>query len=84
MADEPQVGLTVLGRCGLRQPCLRLVSDQAKPGIGKAFPEGSRAGRGIGWVHSSQRLNKERSPNQSGWASEVTVPFLTIQYNTAS
>ena len=29
MADEPQ-GLTVLGRCGLRQPWLRLVSDQVK------------------------------------------------------
>jgi hypothetical protein len=39
MADEPQVvGLTVLGRCGLRQPCLRLVSHQARPGDWESLP----------------------------------------------
>ena len=26
--NEPRSGLTVLGRCGLRQPSLRLVSDR--------------------------------------------------------
>jgi hypothetical protein len=29
--DELQVpGLTILGRCGLRQPCLRLVADHPR------------------------------------------------------
>jgi hypothetical protein len=30
MNDEPKAGLTVLGRCELRQPCLRLVSDNVR------------------------------------------------------
>jgi hypothetical protein len=38
MADEPPVGLTVLGRCGLREAWLRLVSDQAKPGDWESLP----------------------------------------------
>jgi hypothetical protein len=29
MDEQPQ-GLTVLGRCGLRQPCLRLVADHTR------------------------------------------------------
>ena len=73
MSVDPKPGLTILRRCGL--PPVRLVGDQAKPGSGRACPAGSRAGRGSGWGHYSQRLNKERSPNQSDWASEVTVPF---------
>jgi hypothetical protein len=38
MADEPPAGLTVLGRCGLREPCLRLVSDQAKSWEWESLP----------------------------------------------
>ena len=48
MSDDPQPqGLTVLGRCGLREAWLRLVSDQAKPGIGRAAAKGAAQGEGI-------------------------------------
>ena len=42
MADEPPVGLTVLGRCGLREAGLRLVSDQVKSWEWESSPRRAR------------------------------------------
>ena len=38
MASDREAGLTILGRCGLRQPWLRLVSDQVKSWEWESLP----------------------------------------------
>jgi hypothetical protein len=60
--DEPQVGLTVLGRCGLRQPCLRLVSDQVKSWEWESLPrrEPRRARERLAPLKSSQSPRKDK------------------------
>ena len=74
MIVDREAGLTHLGHAGYRLFSWWWRTRGA--GNGRACRAGSPAGLGIGWGHYSQRLNKERSPIQSDWASEVTVPFL--------
>ena len=59
--DEPQVGLTVLGRCGLRQPCLRLVSDQVKSWEWESLAQGAAQGEErLAPLKSSQSPRKDK------------------------
>ena len=54
--SERDAGLTIIGRCGLRQLCLRLVSDRAKPGDWESLPrrEPKAARERLGPIRSSK------------------------------